>query len=118
MKFNRLILVGTFIFMIMITIFISNDIAKNQYKNEHSTQVLSVNENPIRKIKITEKEAVDKVKDYIYKSKKSIPPVVEVDSEDESKYFVHAYEILESHIATIGWYEVDIYSGKVSELTN
>ena len=66
---------------------------------------------------ISEEKAVELVKEYLSKSGFYLPPVIEVDGIDGDYYIVHAYEIItnedESHTATMGWYNVNMYTGEI-----
>lgn len=72
--------------------------------------------------KITEKEAVDLVKKYMKEKNMYIPKFVEVDSKSKDIYTVHAYDVItneeESHVATSGWFEVNINTGKIKDIMN
>lgn len=72
--------------------------------------------------KLTEKEAIDLVKKYMKEKNMYIPNFVEVDSKSKDIYTVHAYDVItneeESHIATSGWFEVSINTGKIKDIMN
>jgi hypothetical protein len=42
-------------------------------------------------------------------------PVIALDAETSSTFTIHVYEDMPDHIATLGWYDVDKASGKVSK---
>ena len=72
--------------------------------------------------KLTEKEAVDLVKKYMKEKNMYIPNFVEVDSKSNDIYTIHAYDVItneeESHVATSGWFEVNINTGKIKDIMN
>lgn len=72
--------------------------------------------------KLTEKEAVDLVKKYMKEKNMYIPNFVEVDSKSKDIYTIHAYDVItneeESHVATSGWFEVNINTGKIKDIMN
>ncbi|MBS6509063.1 MAG: hypothetical protein KH369_12755 [Paraclostridium bifermentans] len=72
--------------------------------------------------KLTEKEAVDLVKKYMKEKNMYIPNFVEVDSKSNDIYTIHAYDVItneeESHIATSGWFEINVNTGKIKDIMN
>ncbi|WP_332842700.1 hypothetical protein, partial [Paraclostridium bifermentans] len=72
--------------------------------------------------RITEKEAVDLVKKYMKEKNMYIPNFVEVDSKSNDIYTIHAYDVItneeESHVATSGWFEVNVNTGKIKDIMN
>ncbi|MDV8113618.1 hypothetical protein R3379_31305 [Bacillus sp. BAU-SS-2023] len=72
--------------------------------------------------KLTEKEAVDLVKKYMKEKNMYIPNFVEVDSKSKDIYTIHAYDVItneeESHVATSGWFEVNVNTGKIKDIMN
>ena len=55
-------------------------------------------------------------KNYAY-----VPSIIEVDHIEGNNYVVHVYEIIKDdektcHTATIGWYYVDMYTGKIESI--
>lgn len=121
MNLNKIILVGTMLFMIFTIAYINNNIANDTYENQskNTVEVLFSSE---KDKKISEKEAVEKVKEYLHKTGSYIAPIIEVDSINGNYYIVHAYEIItnqdESHTATTGWFYVNIYTGEVTNMIN
>lgn len=50
-----------------------------------------------------------------------VPSIIEVDHIEGNNYVVHVYEIIKDdektcHTATIGWYYVDMYTGKIESI--
>lgn len=74
----------------------------------------------INNSKITEEEAVGLVKKYLSSNGYHISSNIEVDSVDGDNYLVHAYDIInnedESHTATTGWFEVNMYTGEIKDI--
>lgn len=71
-------------------------------------------------VTISESKAILLVKDML-KTYGYVPRVIEVDHREGNNYVVHAYEIIQDdektwHTATIGWYYVDMYTGKIESI--
>lgn len=71
-------------------------------------------------ITISESKAILLVKD-MFKTYGYVPKVIEVDHREGDNYVVHVYEIIQDdektwHTATIGWYYVDMYTGKIESI--
>ena len=95
----------------------SSDSDKNYNKeNLKETSINNVDK------KLSEKEASDLVKKYLEDKNSYIPNFIEVDNVDGDKYIVHAYDVItnkeESHIATSGWFEVNMYTGEIVDIMN
>jgi len=65
---------------------------------------------------ITKEKAIELVKDFMKKNESYIPSKVEVDSETNEIYTIHAYDVVENHTATVGWYTVNKTTGKVESM--
>src|SRR5690625_1255253 len=65
--------------------------------------------------KITEDEAVNKVKEYIEEHENYDNVSVMVDKEEDNQYKVKVFENHPDHLATLGWYSIDKSTGKVEE---
>lgn len=69
---------------------------------------------------LTETDAINLVREYMKGKKMYIPSCIEVDSKSKNIYTIHAYDVIndgqESHIATSGWYEVNIHTGKINDI--
>lgn len=89
-------------------------------KNENAVNVSTNNTKDTKPKAISEEKAVELVKEYLSKSGFYLPPVIEVDGVDGDSYIVHAYEVItnedESHIATMGWYNVNMNTGKLIDI--
>lgn len=74
------------------------------------------------KDRISEKDAVNLVKKYLSDNGYHMSSHIEVDSIDGENYLVHAYDIInnedESHTATTGWFEVNMYTGQIKDIMN
>ncbi|MCR1850614.1 hypothetical protein NSA42_15095 [Paeniclostridium sordellii] len=72
------------------------------------------------KEKLSKEDAVELVKEYLKNEKSYIPNFIEVDNISEDVYIVHAYDVItnkeESHVATSGWFEVNMYTGKIIDI--
>lgn len=70
--------------------------------------------------KITEEEAINIIKKYLSDNGYHMSSNIEVDSIDGDNYLIHAYDIInnedESHTATTGWFEVNIYTGEIKDI--
>lgn len=119
-------LYGVLITSIFISGFLIIGYASTSDKNINSVEKSAkevVYENKESKTeKLTEKEAVDLVKKYMKEKNMYIPNFVEVDSKSKDIYTIHAYDVItneeESHIATSGWFEVNINTGKIKDIMN
>lgn len=71
---------------------------------------------------LTENEAISLVKKYMKEKNMYIPNFIEIDSKSNNIYTIHAYDVItneeESHIATTGWFEVNINTGKIKDIMN
>lgn len=66
---------------------------------------------------ISSEEAINIVLEFMENTGAFIPPYIEIDSETESEYTVHAYEInSEGCTATVNWYYVEKSSGVVTSM--
>jgi hypothetical protein len=121
MNLNRVVLIGIIIFMILTIGYINSNKIDNTYENQRENNI-AVLFNDEKNKKVNEKEAIQKVKEYMHQTGSYIPPVIEVDSINGNYYVVHAYEIVtngdESHTATTGWFHVNIHTGEVSDIMN
>lgn len=63
--------------------------------------------------------AAQLVKNYVLPQFKGNPQLLRVayDHMDGQLYVVHAYEQLSDHVATFGWYEVDLQKGTITQMT-
>lgn len=119
-------LYGVLITSIFISGFLIIGYASTSDKNLNSVEKSAkevVYENKESKTeKLTEKEAVDLVKKYMKEKNMYIPNFVEVDSKSKDIYTIHAYDVItneeESHVATSGWFEVDVNTGKIKDIMN
>ncbi|GAA0102745.1 hypothetical protein [Paraclostridium bifermentans] len=119
-------LYGVLITSIFISGFLIIGYASTSDKNLNSVEKSAkevVYENKESKTeKLTEKEAVDLVKKYMKEKNMYIPNFVEVDSKSKDIYTIHAYDVItneeESHVATSGWFEVNINTGKIKDIIN
>ncbi|EQK48696.1 MAG: hypothetical protein ACRDC3_15885 [Paraclostridium dentum] len=119
-------LYGVLITSIFISGFLIIGYASTSDKNLNSVEKSAkevVYENKESKTeKLTEKEAVDLVKKYMKEKNMYIPNFVEVDSKSKDIYTIHAYDVItneeESHVATSGWFEVNISTGKIKDIMN
>ncbi|OSB08668.1 hypothetical protein [Paraclostridium bifermentans] len=119
-------LYGVLITSIFISGFLIIGYASTSDKNLNSVEKSAkevVYENKESKTKrITEKEAVDLVKKYMKEKNMYIPNFVEVDSKSNDIYTIHAYDVItneeESHVATSGWFEVNVNTGKIKDIMN
>ncbi|WGX76124.1 hypothetical protein QJS64_01385 [Paraclostridium bifermentans] len=119
-------LYGVLITSIFISGFLIIGYASTSDKNLNSVEKSAkevVYENKESKTnKLTEKEAVDLVKKYMKEKNMYIPNFVEVDSKSNDIYTIHAYDVItneeESHVATSGWFEVNINTGKIKDIMN
>ncbi|GIM31743.1 hypothetical protein [Paraclostridium bifermentans] len=119
-------LYGVLITSIFISGFLIIGYASTSDKNLNSVEKSAkevVYENKESKAKkLTEKEAVDLVKKYMKEKNMYIPNFVEVDSKSNDIYTIHAYDVItneeESHVATSGWFEVNINTGKIKDIMN
>ncbi|MCU9811877.1 hypothetical protein [Paraclostridium sp. AKS81] len=119
-------LYGVLITSIFISGFLIIGYASTSDKNINSVEKSAkevVYENKESKTeKLTEKEAVDLVKKYMKEKNMYIPNFVEVDSKSKDIYTIHAYDVItneeESHVATSGWFEVNINTGKIKDIMN
>lgn len=72
------------------------------------------------KEKLSKEDAVELVKEYLKNEKSYIPNFIEVDNISGDVYIVHAYDVItnkeESHVATSGWFEVNMYTGKIIDI--
>ncbi|CEJ75147.1 hypothetical protein JGS6364_27671 [[Clostridium] sordellii] len=72
------------------------------------------------KEKLSKEDAVKLVKEYLKNEKSYIPNFIEVDNISGDVYIVHAYDVItnkeESHVATSGWFEVNMYTGKIIDI--
>lgn len=121
MYLNKAILIGAMLFMILTIGYINNSKADDTYENQRENNIAVLFSDEKNK-KINEKEAVQKVKEYIHQTGSYLPPIIEVDNINGNYYVVHAYEIVtngdESHTATTGWFHVNIHTGEVSDIMN
>ncbi|KGJ48766.1 hypothetical protein KD33_12535 [Clostridium sp. NCR] len=119
-------LYGVLITSIFISGFLIIGYASTSDKNINSVEKSAkevVYENKESKTeKLTEKEAVDLVKKYMKEKNMYIPNFVEVDSKSKDIYTIHAYDVItneeESHVATSGWFEVNVNTGKIKDIMN
>lgn len=119
-------LYGVLITSIFISGFLIIGYASTSDKNLNSVEKSAkevVYENKESKTeKLTEKEAVDLVKKYMKEKNMYIPNFVEVDSKSNDIYTIHAYDVItneeESHVATSGWFEVNVNTGKIKDIMN
>lgn len=119
-------LYGVLITSIFISGFLIIGYASTSDKNLNSVEKSAkevVYENKESKAKkLTEKEAVDLVKKYMKEKNMYIPNFVEVDSKSNDIYTIHAYDVItneeESHVATSGWFEVNVNTGKIKDIMN
>ncbi|WP_195947084.1 hypothetical protein [Paraclostridium bifermentans] len=119
-------LYGVLITSIFISGFLIIGYASTSDKNLNSVEKSAkevVYENKESKTeKLTEKEAVDLVKKYMKEKNMYIPNFVEVDSKSNDIYTIHAYDVItneeESHIATSGWFEINVNTGKIKDIMN
>lgn len=119
-------LYGVLITSIFISGFLIIGYASTSDKNLNSVEKSAkevVYENKESKTeKLTEKEAIDLVKKYMKEKNMYIPNFVEVDSKSKDIYTIHAYDVItneeESHVATSGWFEVNISTGKIKDIMN
>ncbi len=88
--------------------------SQGYYTKKNIKEVLNNNNN---KEKISKKEAVNLIKNYLESNNLYIPNFIEVDNIQGDVYIVHTYDIItnkeETHIATSGWFEVDMYTGDI-----
>ena len=121
MKLNKVILVGSILFMIFTVTYINNNKLDNTHENTNKSSI-EVLFNNDKNNKMSEKEAIEKVKAHLLKTGTYLPSIIEVDSIDGNYYVVHAYEIVtneeESHTATMGWFHVNMYTGEISDIMN
>ncbi|WP_373599900.1 hypothetical protein [Paraclostridium bifermentans] len=86
---------------------------------EKNTKEVSASNN---KEKISEEDAVNLIKNYLASNNSYIPSVIEVDNISGDSYIVHAYDVItnedETHIATSGWFEVNMYTGNITDIMN
>lgn len=72
------------------------------------------------KEKLSKEDAVKLVKEHLKNEKSYIPNFIEVDNISGDVYIVHAYDVItnkeESHVATSGWFEVNMYTGKIIDI--
>lgn len=89
----------------------------NSISNEAENTKEAINE-----ASITEKDAINLVKNYLSKNNQYIGSNIEVEGIDGDNYLVHVYDIInneeESHTATVGWFEVNIYTGEIIDIIN
>lgn len=88
---------------------INVDNSKNEY--------IKTTEN--MKNKLSEEEAIYLVKDKLIE--KGLNAKIKVDHIEGNNYVIQVYELVEiegedSHIATLGWYNVDMYTGEITDL--
>lgn len=93
--------------------------SSQDYYTEKNTKEVLTNNN---KEKISKEEAINLMKNYLESNNLYIPSFIEVDNIEGDVYIVHAYDIItneeETHIATSGWFEVNMYTGDIINIMN
>lgn len=93
----------------------TNESVDSGKTNEEEQIVEAINNS-----KITEQEAINLIKKYLEDNGYHIASNIDVDSVDGDNYLVHAYDIInnddESHTATTGWFEVNMYTGEIKDI--
>lgn len=92
--------------------------SEDDYTEKNIKEVSTSN----NKEKISKEDAVNLIKNYLEGNNSYIPNVIEVDNIDGDVYIVHAYDVItnedETHIATSGWFEVNMYTSKIVDIMN
>lgn len=118
MKLYSVLITSIFISGFLIIGCASSTDTSNDYEEKNLKEVTTDN---IKK-KLSEEEAVNLIKDYLKKENLYIPNFIEVDSASGDIYTIHAYDVIknedESHIATSGWFEINMYTGKITDIMN
>jgi hypothetical protein len=118
MKLYSLLVTSIFISGFLIIGCASSSDSKKAYEENKIKEVSTES----TKQKLSKEEAVNLVKEYLESKNLYIPNFIEVDSIDKDNYIVHVYDVItneeESHIATSGWFEVNMYSGKIVDIMN
>lgn len=121
MKLYGVLITVIFIFGFLIIGYASTSDKNLNSVEKSQKEVIYKNEETKNK-KLTEKEAINLVKQYMKDKNMHIPNFVEVDSKSNDIYTIHAYDVItneeESHIATSGWFEVNINTGKIKDIMN
>lgn len=65
---------------------------------------------------ITTEKAEEMVRNYLKNKGQYVPPIVAVDSEDNTQYIVRCYEQFVDHTATSGWYYVNKSTGNITSM--
>lgn len=111
------------IFIINILFIIGcSDTVKIHEDNDETKETIEVVKESISKTEISEDEAINIIKDYLLSNGYYVPSNIEVDSMNGDNYLIHAYDVItnkdESHIATSGWFEVNIHTGEIKDIMN
>ncbi|MEG2246007.1 MAG: hypothetical protein RSC84_01005 [Peptostreptococcaceae bacterium] len=118
MKLYSVLITSIFISGFLIIGCASSTDTSNEYKEKNIKEVAYEN----TKKKLSEEEAINLVKEYLQREKLYIPNFIEVDSISGDVYTIHIYDVIknedESHIATSGWFEVNMYTGKITNIMN
>lgn len=118
MNFKKLMLL-TSLFIIVFSIVYINSSNIYKIKSKNSVEVLMTNSNGKN---ISEKQAIQNVKEHLHQTGAYVPPHIDIDSVDGNYYLVHAYEIVnnkdESHTSTAGWFYVNVNTGEVIDIIN
>ena len=121
MKLYGVLITIIFIFGFLIIGYASTS-DKNLNSVEKSQKEVIYKNEATKNKKLTEKEAINLVKQYMKDKNMHIPNFVEVDSKSNDIYTIHAYDVItneeESHIATSEWFEVNINTGKIKDIMN
>lgn len=70
--------------------------------------------------KLSEQDAINSVEKYLSDNGYHMSSHIEVDSVDGDNYLIHAYDVInnegETHTATSGWFEVNMYTGEIKDI--
>ena len=137
MKRITIILISTFLFIGLTNLTFNKNMEKEKLKtinkeyekdnhNESSLlpkqreKAIKTIEYDEQSIAISKSKAIYLVKD-MFKNYAYVPSIIEVDHIEGNNYVVHVYEVIKDdektcHTATIGWYYVDMYTGKIESI--
>lgn len=65
---------------------------------------------------ITAQKANELVRNYLANNGSYIPGTIQVDSENDEEYIVHAFDNMGTHTATTGWYYVNKITGEITSM--